>query len=71
VRKRALVLNLDGLKAVISKDLALIICVPLMDDLSVRQKPTVDSPLVRRIAAMVAMQAFEPGQGMWGCLIRF
>lgn len=60
VRKNAVVLNLEGLKVVVSKEKVLVISAPPPNDLSLRLKPTLDSPVVRQIAAIVAM-SHEPG----------
>lgn len=66
VRKQALVLNLEGLKVIISKDKAFVISVPHSDNLSIRMKPTLDSPAVCRIAAMIAFSSGELSQGFDG-----
>jgi hypothetical protein len=66
VRKQALVLNLEGLKVIISKDKAFIISVPHSDNLSIRMKPTLDSPTVCRLATMIAFSSSDISQGFDG-----
>jgi magnesium transporter len=56
VRKQALVLNLEGLKVIISQDRALIISVPSTETLSSRLKPTLDSPVIVRMAAIISLK---------------
>jgi magnesium transporter len=59
VRRNAVIVNLEGLKLIISRDRTLVISAPPLDDLSVRHKPAPTQPAVARLAAAIAAARLE------------
>lgn len=66
VRKHALVLNLEGLKLIISKDKTLVISLPQPTDLASRIAPDVDHSTVLSLASHIAMRTWPFGEANGG-----
>ncbi|KAI7836466.1 hypothetical protein COHA_009683 [Chlorella ohadii] len=63
IRKQALVLNLEGLKLLISKDKTLVISVPSPTDLAARLPPDLNNPIVVQLSNHIAASKFPFGDG--------
>ncbi|PRW50815.1 magnesium transporter MRS2-I-like [Chlorella sorokiniana] len=63
IRKQALVLNLEGLKLLISRDKTLVISVPSPTDLYSRLPPDLNNPIVVQLSNHIAASKFPFGDG--------
>jgi magnesium transporter len=63
VRKHAVVINMEGLKVIISRDKTLVISVPHANDLAIRTPPDLNNPTVVRLTSHIAMRSWPFGEG--------